>query len=148
MIKFRAWEGEEKRFLPIIEGHEYTFRMDKDGLYTEYECTPQKNITLQMFTGLLDINGKEIYEGDIISTPYFIMGKDSGSKEIKTVVFHKGMFGVFGSNAYSFIELNGLYIGKEETKKYISNYGEIYDESEAVFEVIGNIYQNPDLLNN
>lgn len=120
-IKLRAWDGEEKRFLPIIEGHEYTFRMDKDGLYTEYECTPQENVTLQMCTGLLDKNGKEIYEGDIVADR-------SNTDLVFSIQYDTEHVGYYMPEAFD-----------EECR---------FPISEVELEVIGNIYENPEFLTN
>lgn len=127
IIKFRAWDGEEKRFLPIIEGHEYTFRMDDDGLYTEYESTPQKNVTLQMFTGLTDKNGKEIYEGDIVVG----VGKTKDNNwQIKRKP--KVVEWVSSKNGTGF--------------NIVASPEDYADKTCMRTEIIGNIYESPELL--
>jgi len=68
---------------------------------------------LMQFTGLLDKNGKEIYEGDIMCDQY-------GPFEIK--------WGIFGW--YPFEYNGGSEVSPEK------------------YEVIGNIYENSELLNN
>ena len=57
-IKFRAWDKRTSRF--------YLWEDDRFGV-AEYIGDCPEYITLNQFTGLLDKNGKEIYEGDIIS---------------------------------------------------------------------------------
>ena len=133
-IKFRAWDVKwefmtaEVSLKDLAEGFA--------GIYGEDKIVMQ-------YTGLKDKKGKEIYEGDII----IIDNKHAslGSDIIKTVLFKNGMFGV-SEDAYSFISLKEFFVGVESTKKYISNYGEIFEEYKAVVEVIGNIYKNPELI--
>jgi uncharacterized phage protein (TIGR01671 family) len=74
------------------------------------------------FTGLLDKNGKEIYEGDILKSTY-------RSGEVK-----------FGECYINYQEYSayGFYTNDE--------YQEIIIEG-GRFEIIGNIYENPELLN-
>lgn len=71
------------------------------------------------FTGLLDKNGKEIYEGDLLKVSEG-MQDAIGEPEIVFVIWDKGGF---MTSAYRYIWLVA------ETS-----------------EVIGNIYENPDLL--
>lgn len=133
-LKFRAWDKKSKK-IRIVE----SIGFGELSYYNEgypvanmigRDCIHDKDIIihrdsyqheLMQYTGLKDKNGKEIYEGDILLY-------DSGSK---TSVFYKN--GAFvrsygNSNMYllydSFIEDGCLY-----------NY-----------EVIGNIYENPELL--
>ncbi len=82
------------------------------------------------FTGLKDKNGKEIYEGDIV--------KHSIYKSLAEIVY--GL---------------GSYMCRVNTKKGVRDYYILenarQDEFETDgkvdnFEIIGNIYENPDLL--
>jgi len=88
------------------------------------EITQQNNVTLTQFTGLLDKNGKEIYEGDIVKAklPY---------ANTCAVVWDDKRAGLYLK------PLDGL--GKAAYDKY-------YLLSAAKVEVIGNIYENSDLL--
>ena len=78
-------------------------------------------VELMQFTGRKDKNGKEIYEGDICKT--YTIGEPS--ELLDTVVFDDGSF-VFQCDYKLSIELRGF------KQDYI--------------EIIGNIYENPELL--
>jgi len=133
-IKFRVWDKENKKFddhkdaLLLMLGQR-TFEMGfntKQGIYPIPE-TGQKNLgrnrwVLQQYTGLKDRNGTEIYEGDILNL--YIEWTDD-YKSIGVVVFEEGGFLIKESN------WNDSW-----TRRYNWKYSEI----------IGNIFENKDLL--
>lgn len=81
--------------------------------------TPIKHSKKDQYTGLHDKNGKEIYEGDILD----MFPKRKKNKIYDYIVFSEGCFCL--ANA-------------------IMNYELTYGTGEGV--VIGNIYENPELL--
>jgi uncharacterized phage protein (TIGR01671 family) len=85
--------------------------------------TKDKFKNLCQYIGLEDKNGKEIYEGDIVKNH----SRQKFTKEHSKITHNK--------------ELSGF----EPFCIYDSDCG-LYNEAEN-FEVIGNIYENPELLN-
>ena len=121
-IKFRAWSYRDKKmyYIPkdspsvIIGSDFWTFNKNepKDQEHLANELTG----VLMQYTGLKDKNGKEIYEGDILSN------EDSYLKF--TVEFDLGRFVAIDNKRCDIYDL-----------KVIASQ----------CEVIGNIYENPEL---
>lgn len=110
-IKFRGWHPSSK-----IMSVPFTLM---DALEHEVDKTSDDEIHLQ-FTGLLDNQGIEIYEGDILHNSF-------GDENYK-VIFRDCSF-ILYSNEF-FIYPNSLSLQLQEND----------------IEVIGNIYENPELL--
>lgn len=86
--------------------------------------TPFKDVQLMQFTGLKDKNGKEIYEGDILKYT-------EDDKERLTVPFNLSCVVVeWYTDAAGFFPFGDDFS---------------YSQPEA-YEVIGNVYETPDLL--
>lgn len=160
-IKFRAWLPNEETmlfsennvdddFMEIwdFEGVEIQIEKFKEGggeIHTTLEYERPKDQIMMQYTGLKDKNGKEIYEGDILSVPYVTpFGELTDEEDLRAmVVFEYGEFGLKYPN-----HTTSLKSTLNSTKgKYIPNYGNptIY-ENNSFCKIIGNIHEDANLL--
>lgn len=124
-IKFRAWDTYSKKII----SWENLLEEDKKGdLALVLEESSTIGVFLMQFTGLKDKNGKEIYEGDIFRCIYHSDGH-------KDHLYHV----VYNENSTSF--------GLQRTGNVCTQYAVRQEISDvARYEVIGNIYENSELL--
>lgn len=123
-IKFRAWDKEDKIIfnvarIDIADGSCYSHLFGSD-IYDYWN-----NVELMQYTGLKDKNGVEIYEGDIVRIDYgdgLLMG---------IMEFH-----------------NFAWCIKSKYKNDKNLYYPIFCEDIDLIEILGNIYENPELLKN
>ncbi|EFM68306.1 phage conserved hypothetical protein TIGR01671 [Enterococcus faecalis TX0411] len=127
--KFRAWDKRENTMRDVAVLH-----FTKGGKVNsiEYWKTPSelksyhvRNLVLMQSTGLKDLNGVEIFEGDIVKVTVNNYGTGERFEQIDKVVYEDCRF-CFN---------DGFYYS--ETIKYSG-----YENK----EVIGNVYENPELL--
>ena len=139
-IKFRAWcksEPNKGMYYPIV------LQMANgkfDRLWTnDYKLSSDvDDVVLMQFTGLLDKNGVLIYEGDVL-------GYSRKDNDRDWNVEGRKAFPVIFENGQYFVNFRKYKISewKEPLYEVVKN-----NQNRKIFmEVIGNIYENPELLN-
>lgn len=128
-IRFRAWDKIGKRMLYTDWDsfrNWYNFETGGQACYERGWQDEKLVLSKPMqFTGLLDKNGKKIYEGDVLEDNEAIPNID----DVGEVIFLLGSF-----------HLKMKMVGKDGFNYfYLENC--VND-----FEVISNIYENPDLI--
>lgn len=134
-IKFRVWDREKgmmAEYLNLaitLNGEISELKMGEDGDNVEWLGTfySEKKYELMQFTGLRDSTGKEIYEGDIVG----ICEADDMDWRIYQVKYHGDRdYPAFDIEPSIDCDCNGLS----------------YAVACCEIEVIGNVFENPELL--
>ena len=121
-IKFRAWDRFKQRWSNYKINDGTVYFMDKNtGIWYGSYNKRYKDFNLMQYTGLKDKNNKEIYEGDIVK-----LRANHGIGVVK-------YYDEWGAFIVEYIKLRPLAV-------LGMNY---YKED---IEVLGNIYENPELL--
>lgn len=119
IIKFRFWNSSVA--VEKMLTWEFAKQIHADELFE------QKHLIPLQFTGLLDKNGKEIYEGDIVQV------KTWNNKQGN--IYKKGQ--VCWADAHFFVAANDP----------LSPFAMTYPHHPQIsWEIIGNIYENPEFL--
>lgn len=132
-IKFRAFVKKRNKIVNVDKinfEEKYITRYLDDLPFPTLVKYPFEDIVLMQYAGIKDKNGKEIYEGDIVNIHQTVNGENVFVIEITNT---------------------GLVIPSyrfDRNYKYQYNIRELLevDEYEKEIEVIGNIYENPELL--
>ena len=129
-IKFRAWITEAKQMIEhnAIDFNDFLHKTNLDGSINHSYCGDDD--ILMQFTGLYDKNGKEIYEGDILNV---------GENLVCEIVYVDKNVEDYGDEIHCAFHAK-VYIHNKTIPldSYLKNN----------CEIIGNIHENPELLNN
>ena len=143
--KFRVWDTKHKKFLIGIPPMEYMLDHDEWSWrdIEEDPCVYLNNVfskdfngrlIFQQYTGLTDSKGNHIYEGDIIKEHHFEDWGDKIGYEYIGIVVYKVC-----SDGILFAEYKTIP-AKNQNTKFRGN------AIQSDCEVIGNIFENPELL--
>ncbi len=144
-IKFRALDKKSKEICKVTA---IDFEKKEVWIFSELQDDVYKlsfnEVELMQFTGLKDKNGKEIFEGDILK---------QGEGEHETLIEVKFGNGTFDSGCYNFTGFYGVYLkigfgGGFSKRDLCESMDEITKEECERREVIGNIWENKELLKN
>ncbi|MBT9656769.1 YopX family protein [Lactiplantibacillus plantarum] len=130
MIKFRAWNGYRKIMADYVsaiqngdtQGTPSSVNVIVDGKNETWDIK-NDDVELLKFTGLKDVNGKEIYEGDIV---HVVTG--DGYRRTGKVIFEQEQ---------------GCYMVDNGWDKYPFNR---FGYERDTLEVLGEVHENPELL--
>lgn len=124
LLRFRAWDGGSlcRMYSPeeVMVGNGDIWIIDEDGIAGEWIVN--NDLVLMQSTGLTDKNGKEIFEGDVLK----VTDKYSWSEVV------------------SFSEKKAMFVSKEIGFPE-SPLWELFNTVLFEIEIIGNIYENPEL---
>ena len=113
--KFRVWDKNKKEIRKVTGINWYDEYLWVDETPMSGDKLPIESTPLMQFTGFTDKNGKEIYDGDIVTVRF---SDGSGYDNPVEVSFENGSFWA----------------------------GMGYLNDVKIIEVVGNIFQNPELL--
>jgi hypothetical protein len=124
-FKFRAWEKNLGEIIPI---HSINFETKMVNIESAWRLFDE--VELMQYTGLRDMNGKDVYEGDIVKAS------------------SQGSWGTFEVKWRQEASPQWILYPAWQSEKFWSLHGTKLPNGDYVdmIEIIGNIYENPELI--
>ena len=149
-IKFRVWDKTTNTMFEDNKNTDITIEIfremvDINGIPLDYEN--ECEAVLMQYTGLKDKNNKEIYEGDILK-------EENGDLDVCLYLEAVASYGFVPIEIYMYNykeqgeNINKLSLVEEMYKEYDIQCFPRNLTPRDYLEVIGNIYENPELLEN
>lgn len=138
-IKFRVWHKRLGEFVPYVVGINF---VDKKVTYDRKTLNHEvsfKDCEISQYTGLKDRNETEIYEGDIM---LFLAVTQNGYED-----YDGNWVDTTKEATPTVVKFKDGYFYLEHQNGEISSFSELRDGEIGLYEVIGNIYENKELLN-
>lgn len=147
-IKFRAWDEIHKQMFNV--GENYSIKFNEEGIFVITDIDVPKvefvssNTKLMQFTGLLDKNKKEIFEGDIVK---LYCGSNKEQAVTATIIWEDVGFWA-GIHNKRIKVIGGTHDGEMKYMREIHSWCGMHScfSFPRYIEVIGNIYENLELL--
>jgi uncharacterized phage protein (TIGR01671 family) len=135
-FKFRVWDKIEKWFTNDPD------LIISNGTVFGEQCD------IQFSTGLKDVDGKEIYEGDVVEFYFFRNNQEQEERTIAHVEY-------LSDSAEFVMKIKGK-VGRGWSFSMLMAFANIYTQdwdaadriSKLKLKVIGNVFEQPELLNN
>ena len=140
-IKFRAWDGENKKMITsgFIIKNDGSIRIWDGSDWGANQYTINLGSKLMQYTGLLDKNGKEIYEGDKVKITYcdlcYLKSQEERNNNMRS---HLTLVRITSAEGVVFEDIDGESISLASRGRKEGQHNDL--------EVIGNLYENKDLL--
>jgi uncharacterized phage protein (TIGR01671 family) len=134
-IKFRAWDDGKM----IYEKDIWHLSLEDNDIYrlAKFFCNVRNDSIIMQFTGLIDKNGADIYEGDIVS-----FGNRLYEVAINFNGYYLQRYKLWNGKFKPAFAYSMCLITKPRKKGDRGENGGVVESA----EVIGNIYQNPELI--
>ena len=124
-LKFRIWDSISQKYYDESDEPVLEFMHEQDGIVLDYNNYSDEIVyTIEQFTGLVDRNGEEIFEGDVLKLAGF-----------------RGVFRV------RYVKAHAMFIAEQIENNYSNAKAVPFsDLSRDEMVIVANIHENGDLL--